>query len=59
MSRNEHILYFGSKVVKFEWMVWPWRVLRAWPWMVPRLSKKKKKKVKFECIDVGICILLF
>ena len=21
--------------------------------------KKKKKKVKFECIDVGICILLF
>ena len=20
----------------------PWRVLRAWPWKVPRLSKKKK-----------------
>ena len=22
----------------------PWRVLRAWPWKVPRLSKKIKNK---------------
>ena len=26
----------------------PWRVLRAWPWKVPRLSKKKKNKNKKE-----------
>ena len=23
-----------------------WRVLRAWPWKVPRLSKREKKKKK-------------
>ena len=32
----------------------PWRVHRAWPWKVPWLSKKKKKKKvqysKTECI---------
>ena len=38
---SELVIAGVVSTLRFEFL---WRVLRAWPWKVPRLSKKKREE---------------